>query len=284
MPILIRPDGRQLAYEVSGDAADHVVFSIHGTPGSRVAPHPAIPGARVVSFDRPGYGSSDPQPGRDVAAVVGEVAAIADELGAQTFAVYGISGGGPHALACAALMPERVTRVASLVGIAPADALGDDFTAGMSEANIVEFAAAADGRDALVEMLSPVGDLVRANPEALADMLAEEMPPADLAVLDDPESRKMLVDMMAEGLRRSVDGWIDDDLAFVRPWGFDPATITAPTLLWHGDADVLVPVAHAHWLHATIPNSELTTVPGAGHLDSFGVAPAVVRWLVTGSL
>jgi pimeloyl-ACP methyl ester carboxylesterase len=281
MPILRRPDGRQLAYEVIGDRRDPLVFSIHGTPGSRIGMHPAVPGACVVAFDRPGYGGSSAQPGRDVAAVAGEVEALADELGADRFAVYGTSGGGPHALACAALLGDRVTRAASLVGVAPADALGDSWLAGMSAGNIEEFGAAEAGRDALVEMLTPAGDAVRNDPTAFADTLAEEMPPADVACLDDPVTRKALVDSIAEGLRPGVDGWIDDDLAFVKAWGFDPAVITVPTLVWHGDDDVLVPVAHAHWIHGAIPGSQLVTVPGVGHLASIGVAPSVVAWLAS---
>ncbi|HEY1487100.1 MAG TPA: alpha/beta hydrolase [Micromonosporaceae bacterium] len=282
MPTLNRPDGRTLAYEILGDPGDPVVFSIHGTPGSRLGMHPTVDGACVVAFDRPGYGDSDPQPGRDVAAVVGEVEALADALGAETFAVYGTSGGGPHALACAALLGERVTRVASLVGVAPSDALGEEWTTGMSPSNIEEFAAAAAGRDALSELLTPAGDEARANPAALADMLAEELPPPDVACLSDPRTRDSLVVCMSEGLRRSVDGWIDDDLAFCTAWGFDPATIVVPTLIWHGEDDVLVPVAHAHWLHRAIPGSRLVTVPNAGHLAALGIAPTVVGWLAGG--
>jgi pimeloyl-ACP methyl ester carboxylesterase len=283
MPILQRPDGRRLAYECNGDPRDPVVFSIHGTPGSRLGTHPSRPGVCVVSFDRPGYGASDRQPKRDVAAVAGEVEALADELGANRFGVLGISGGGPHALACAALLGDRVTRVASLVGVAPADAMGDDFATGMSESNIAEFAAAEAGRDALIAMLLPVGVQVRADPDVLADMLAEEMPPPDLACLADPGFRTRLIAGMAEGLRPGEDGWIDDDIAFVTAWGFDPAVITTSTLIWHGEDDVLVPVAHAHWLHRAISGSQLITVPGAGHLAAFDLAPSAVDWLVTGA-
>jgi len=279
MPILRRPDGRALAYEISGEPGEPVVFSIHGTPGSRLGTHPIVPGVRVVSFDRPGYGASSRQPGRDVAAVAPEVAAIADEIGAQTFTVYGVSGGGPHALACAALLPDRVTKVASLVGVAPGDALGERWTTGMSESNVAEFAAAFAGGDALLKMLAPVGDLVRSDPDAIIEMLAEELPPADLAVLTDPDTRAGLVTAMAEGLRPGVDGWIDDDLAFVIAWGFDPALITVPTLVWHGEDDILVPIAHAHWLHEAMPHSRLVTVPDTGHLGAFGVAASVVGWL-----
>lgn len=290
MPILLRPDGRELAYEVIGDRRDPVVFSIHGTPGSRVGLHPAVPGGCLIAFDRPGYGGSDPQTGRDVAAIAGEVEALADELGVGRFAVFGVSGGGPHALACAALLGDRVTRVASLVGVAPADALGsraatddlaDGWTAGMSESNIAEFAAAAEGRDALAQFLAPVAEQVAENPEAIADQLAEELLPADVAWLGEASNRAHLVASMVEGLGLGLDGWIDDDLAFVTAWGFDPATITVPTLIWHGRDDILVPVAHAHALGSAIAGAQLVTEPGQGHLAAFTVVPSVVTWLTS---
>ncbi len=273
------PDGRTLAYEVIGDPSDPVVVSIHGTPGSRLASHPAVDGVCVVSFDRPGYGGSSPQPGRTIASVSHDVAALADRLDVETFTVYGISGGGPHALACAALLPDRVTGVASLVGIAPASTMGREWTTGMTESNIAEFEAAYAGRDALADMLIPAAQQVREDPEALADMLAEELPPPDLAALADPVIRASLVGTIVEGLRVGADGWIDDDLAFVAPWGFDVSTITVPALIWHGEDDELVPVGHAYALHALMPHARLITVPNAGHLASFAHAAQVIGWL-----
>jgi pimeloyl-ACP methyl ester carboxylesterase len=282
MPILSRPDGRQLAYQVIGDPGHPVVFSLHGTPGSRIATHPQVPGICVVAFDRPGYGGSDPQPKRDVAAVAGEVEALADELGVRDFAVFGVSGGGPHALACAALLGDRVTRVASIAGVAPADALGDAWTEGMSPDNVAEFTMAQAGQEALVALLAPLAGQVQARPESMIDLLAEGMPAADLARLNEPVMRQMLIDTMAEGLRTGIQGWVDDDLAFVKAWGFDPATIIAPTLIWHGDADVLVPIAHAHWLHEAVDGSALVTTAGTGHFDALLIAPSVAAWLVSG--
>jgi pimeloyl-ACP methyl ester carboxylesterase len=288
MPSIMRPDGRRITYDAIGDPSHPLVISIHGTPGSRVGSHPSraaidATSAYVVAFDRPGYGGSDRQPVRDVAAVAADVEALADALGASAFAVYGISGGGPHALACAALLPERVTRVASLVGVAPSDALDLDWSAGMSPSNVEEFAAAGTGREALAEMLAPVGDALRLNPDALVDMLIDELPPADVACLRDETFRRVFIGTITEAVRPGVDGWIDDDLAFVARWGFDPALITVPTLIWHGEDDVLVPVAHAHWLHGAIGTSTLVTVPGAGHLAAYAAQDSVLRWLADGT-
>jgi pimeloyl-ACP methyl ester carboxylesterase len=280
MPILKRPDGRRIAFEVSGDASDPLVVSIHGTPGSRVGTHPVVDGVRVLSFDRPGYGDSDPQPVRDVTAVAYEVAALADHLGVDRFGVFGISGGGPHALACAAVLPDRVIRVASLVGPAPWEALGPNFTAGMSESNVTEFAAAAEGRDALAALLDPGSPL---GSEQIMEMLATELPQVDAVLLEDPAFRENLAVSITEGLRNGIGGWLDDDLAFVAPWGFDPATITAPTLIWHGTSDVLVPIGHARWLHQAIEKSELIASPGVGHLAAYAIQERVVRWLVDGT-
>jgi pimeloyl-ACP methyl ester carboxylesterase len=288
MPSLV-VDGRQVAYEVTGDPSHPLVIAAHGTPGGRLASHPSVPiavdraGCCLITFDRPGYGDSDPQPGRTVADVAPIVAALASVVNAETFAVYGISGGAPHALACAALLPGRVTRTASLVGIAPFDALGDDWTTGMTEGNIEEFAAAAAGAEALAAMLTPAVDAIRARPAVLGDFLREDAAPADVAFLDDPAVRDQFVAMTADGVRPGPAGWIDDDLAFVAPWGFDPASIDVPTLIWAGEADTLVPVAHAHSLHRTIRGSALVTVPNGGHLGAFAIQGRVLDWLVNGA-
>src|SRR5262245_58840204 len=153
--------GRRLRFEVYGAHSGPLVFLAHATPGSRIAMGPDDStldrlGARLVSYDRPGYGGSDPQPGRTVADAADDVSAIADELDVATFGVYGVGGGGPHALACAALLPDRVTRVAALAGPAPHDAEGLDWPAGLSKSTVEEFTAASVGADALAAELAPV--------------------------------------------------------------------------------------------------------------------------------
>ena len=166
--IVLTDDGRRVAVEQFGDAAGRPVFLLHGTPGSRMQPVPRGMvlhhlGVRLITFDRPGYGQSERLPGRDVAAAAIDVKAIADQLGLDTFALVGRSGGGPHALACAALLPGRVTRVAALVTLAPQAAEGLDWFEGMTESNVVEYNAAASGAGVLETRLAPRAAEIRAR-------------------------------------------------------------------------------------------------------------------------
>jgi pimeloyl-ACP methyl ester carboxylesterase len=280
-------DGRDLAVEDFGEPGARPVFLLHGTPESRLCPRPsdtelAALGVRLITFDRAGYGASSPDPGRTVASAAADVAAIADALGLGTFAVAGVSGGGPHALACAALLADRVTRAACVCGPAPFDAEGLDFYAGMSESNIEEFGAAVAGREQLAALLAEAVASIRENPDALLDAAAGELSSFDREMLEDPSVRAQFARDFGEAVRVSADGWIDDDLAFVRPWGFDPAAITVPTTVWHGAADVLVPLAHAEWNIARIPGARADIVKEAGHLNQITAMPGILRWLLDG--
>jgi pimeloyl-ACP methyl ester carboxylesterase len=279
------PDGRQISIQVSGDPEGSPVILLHGTPGSRVGPYPRGQllhrmGVKLITFDRPGYGGSDRLPGRQVADVAGDVAAIADHLGISRFAVVGRSGGGPHALACAALLPDRVSRAAVLVGLAPQGAEGLDWFDGMVESNVLHFTAAGAGLGPLAGRLMASADAFHADPASLIDGLLANLTDDDLTVVADPGIRAMLIRSYQEALRTSVDGWIDDARAFCRPWGFDPATVTVPVLLWHGDRDMFSPVAHARWLGARIPDATLVVKSGAAHLGALKVLPDVLRMLV----
>ena len=258
---------------------------LHGTPGSRVGPFPLGRvlyelGVRLVSFDRPGYGGSDRQPGRRVADVARDVEAIADELGLAEFAVVGRSGGGPHALACAALLRGRVTRAGVLVSLAPRAAEGLDWFAGMSESNVREFTTAASEPERLIETLAQVADQVQADPTSLVPALGPEMPAADRRVVADKGIRQLLVKNFAEALRESAAGWFDDDLALINPWGFDLSEIQVPVLLWHGENDQFSPAAHTRWLARQISGAELWVGPGAAHFGALEVVPDVLSWLI----
>jgi pimeloyl-ACP methyl ester carboxylesterase len=276
--------GRRLSTQVYGDPDGNPVFLLHGTPGSRLGPRPRSAvlhrlGIQLISFDRPGYGESDRMANRRVADVAADVLAIADAYGLGKFAVVGRSGGGPHALACAALLPERTTRAAVLVGLAPRAADGLDWFDGMAQSNVMEFTAAANGYEDIVAHTKAVASAVRANPASLITRLQTELPDSDRRVVADRGVRSMLIETYAEALRTSDHGWIDDVLAFCSPWGFDPATVTVPVLLWHGASDVFSPASHARWLAERIPSAAVVVQAGAAHFGALDVLPDILRWL-----
>jgi pimeloyl-ACP methyl ester carboxylesterase len=278
--------GRQLSAEVFGDPDGVPVFLLHGTPGSRLGPRPRPVllnrlGIRLIAFDRPGYGSSDRLAGRRVADVASDVASIADAYGLERFAVVGRSGGGPHALACAALLPERTTKAAVLVGLAPHGAEGLDWFDGMAKSNVMEYTAAAAGLEHISARLKLAAETIRADPASLIATLQAELPDSDRRVVADRGIRSMLVNNYAEGLRRSAYGWIDDALAFCSPWGFEPEAVAVPVLLWHGESDVFSPVSHAKWLASRIPGATVIVQAGAAHFGALDVLPDILRWLAS---
>jgi len=265
------------------------VFLLHGTPGSRLGPLPRGRvlyelGVRLITFDRPGYGWSDRLVARLVADVVPDVQAIADELGLDRFAVIGRSGGGPHALACAALLPERVTRAGVLVSLAPWAAEGLDWFAGMADSNVREYTAAATAPEALTAHLVQVAAQIRADPASHVNTLNPEMPEADRRIVADVGIRALLAQNFAEALRDSAAGWIDDALAFCAPWGFNLADIKVPVLLWHGQNDVFSPASHARWLADQIPGAIMSIRPDTAHFGALEVIPDVLSWLIRPAL
>jgi pimeloyl-ACP methyl ester carboxylesterase len=236
-------------------------------------------GVRLIAFDRPGYGGSDRKLGRLVSDAAADVVAIADAMEIERFAVLGRSGGGPHALACAALIPDRITRVAAMVGLAPSDVDGLDWFAGMTPANITEYTAARLGYHAVAERLEVAAARIRANPSRMIAQLYDDLTESDRHIVADIGIRKMLVSNYAEGLRLSAAGWIDDVMALTSPWGFDPADIAVPTLLWHGSEDRFAPAGHGLWLGDRIPGAISIIDPGRSHFDAIGLLPRVIAWL-----
>ena len=196
--------------------------------------------------------------------------------------MVGRSGGGPHALACAALLPERVTKAAVLVGLAPHGADGLDWFDGMAQSNVLEFTAAANGYEDLAAHTKAVAEAVRADPASLIARLQAELPDPDRRVVADHGIRSMLLETYAEALRTSDYGWIDDALAFCSPWGFDPASVTVPVLLWHGASDIFSPASHARWLADRIPSAAVVVQAGAAHFGALDVLPDILRWLSAG--
>lgn len=265
------PDGRTLSVYEGGDPGGAAIFTLNGTPSSgllyerhvRLAEEHAV---RLVGYDRPGYGGSSPQRDRNVVDAAADVATIADALAIERFAVWGVSGGGPHALACAARLEERIAAVATLAAVAPYGAEGLDWLAGMGEANIHEFTLALEGREALTPFLeAEARTIVNADPEALIAAWRSLLSPVDAAACRD-ELGVYLIENEKVAIGERVDGWVDDDLAFTRPWDFELDEISVPVLLLQGREDRFVPFAHGEWLAARIPGVEARLTDGDGHL------------------
>jgi pimeloyl-ACP methyl ester carboxylesterase len=267
---LALPGGRVLHVYDTGGPARSTVFWHHGTPNTGAPPGPLLPlaeqlGVRWVSFDRPGYGTSTPVPGRTAGIAAECVTAVADALGIGEFALMGHSGGGTHALACAALLPDRVLAVAGLAAVAPFDAEGLDWFGGMAPASAASLRAATEGR-AAKELY-----------EATAEFDPDVFTAADFAVLKG--SWSWLDDVVRAALAGGPGGLIDDDLAYVTPWGGDPAGITAPVLLLHGEDDRMIPATHSAWLAERCPDAELRVSPDDGHLSVLEHAADALTWL-----
>ncbi|MEO8851616.1 MAG: alpha/beta hydrolase [Allobranchiibius sp.] len=272
MTLMNLPDGRALDVRVDGPTGGRVLLFHHGTPGS-AAPFRFIAtaahalGLRTVTYSRPGYGDSTRHTGRTVADVVPDLMHVLDRLGIEDCLTAGWSGGGPHALACGALAPDRVHGVLTMAGVAPYDAPGLNFLDGMGQENIEEFGATVAGEHAWREaMRSDAEQLALATPAKIVEGMASLLPPSDLAVLTD-EFGEDLAAGFREGLRNGADGWLDDDLAFVRPWGFDLAEIKVPVQVWQGSEDLMVPAAHGRWLAQAVPGVQAHLLEGEGHLS-----------------
>jgi pimeloyl-ACP methyl ester carboxylesterase len=271
------PDGRRLEAFLVGwadtDDGAGVVVDHHGTPGCG---HPsrllvaaaAARGLRILAPTRPGYGASTPQPGRNVAAVAGDVAVLLDQLGVATAAVFGGSGGGPHSLATAALLPHRITAAATIAGVGPFGGPGLDFLAGMGQENIDEFGAALAGESELRAFLEAERpNVLAATAHQIAESMITLLPPVDVAVM----TGVMADDVVATfsgALRPGIEGWLGDDLAFTRPWGFELSALAAvPVTIWQGELDQMVPAAHGRWLAEQLPHATVHLLPDDGHLS-----------------
>jgi pimeloyl-ACP methyl ester carboxylesterase len=265
------PDGRTLAIEEGGDPAGRPVLVHNGTPNSRhlfapVAGDAAARGLRLIGYDRPGYGGSTAQPGRTVADCAADARAICAELGITRLAMWGISGGGPHLLACAALLPDLVVAAASLAALAPSDAAGLDWFEGMGQDNVDDFKLGqSDKVAARAKLETEREETMAASGEDLAGLLKTLLTPADTAVLTG-EFAEYLAWTGREGLAPGAQGWWDDGEAFGRDWGFELSAIEVPVLLMHGREDQFVPFGHGQWLAGRIPGVEARLLDDDGHL------------------
>jgi pimeloyl-ACP methyl ester carboxylesterase len=279
--------GRTLHVVEDGDPRGIPVLVHPGTPGGAEPFYrPWVEdardrGIRLIAYDRPGYGPSTPQPGRRVADAAADAWLIADSLGIDRFATWGVSGGGPHALACAALLGDRVTAAASLASPAPYDADGLDWYAGQAEDNLVEHGAAVEGAEPLRRLLEPARrGMLAAQPAEMRAGMGDLLDPLDAALFDDEVSAYLLRGSQ-HGLADGLDGWVDDDLAFVTPWGFAPEDCATPVLLMHGEHDRFIPASHGRWLAARIPRVDARISGDDAHLTlSIRRIPEVHEWLM----
>jgi pimeloyl-ACP methyl ester carboxylesterase len=254
-------DGRNIDVLTAGPE-DGLPLVIHeGTPiGLEVFP-PTVEavaqrGLRVVMVARPGYEQSTPRPGRRVRDIATDVAQVLDALGADTFVTAGWSGGGPHALACAACLPGRCLAAASVSGVGPYGVEGLDFFAGMGPENVEEFSTTLRGEEELTRAIT--GEDVAA---ALGGLASD----ADKAVLTGEYAAAIAAGLRG-AVRNGIAGWRDDDFAFAADWGFALDALDTPVAIWQGDQDRMVPYAHGQWLAAHIPGARAHLMPGEGHL------------------
>jgi pimeloyl-ACP methyl ester carboxylesterase len=231
-------------------------------------------GLEYVAYSRPGYADAPRHEGRSVADCAADVAALLDELGAERCYTLGWSGGGPHALACAALLRDRVIKAAVVAGVAPFDADGLDWKAGMGEENLQEFAAMEAGPEqlrAFLEQARP--SLTAITAEQIEASLGDLIGDADRRVIAG-DFAAWLAESFRTALANSSDGWFDDDIAFFGDWGFDLGAIGVPVTVWQGDDDRMVPFAHGEWVAAHVPGARAELRRGEGHIsllvDRFG--------------
>jgi pimeloyl-ACP methyl ester carboxylesterase len=278
-------DGRVLEYLVSGPPDGRTLLFQPGTPNAGalfsaiVAPAAEL-GLRTVSYSRPGYGQSTAKPGRSVADAVPDVETVLDAVGAERFVTLGWSGGGPHALATGALLPQRCQAVAVLAGVAPYPASGMDWFVGMGEANLAEFGAALAGPDQLGPLLeSFAAELANVTGKDVTEAMAGLLSPVDQAALTGE-----FADEMAAAMRRAVSngiaGWRDDDLAFVRDWGFEFGQLTVSVDVWQGRQDRMVPFEHGQWLAAKVPNAQAHLFATEGHVSIVNQLPQLLADLL----
>ncbi len=265
------PDGRDIDVLTTGPEDGFPLVIHEGTPAglvvdSNTAAEAAQRGLRYVVAARPGYEDSTPRPGRRVADVAADAAAVLDALGAGEFVSLGMSGGGPHTLACAALLPGRCLAAASIAGIAPYPADGLDFLAGMGPENVTEFTLTLEGAGALTPYLEKEAEPLRQiTGEQIAAALGGVISGADAGVITGEFADELAASTRA-ALREGVAGWRDDDLAFAADWGFSLNALAGRVAVWQGDQDLMVPFAHGQWLAAHIPGARVHLEPGEGHL------------------
>ena len=269
---IVSRDGRRLEVLTDGPEDGFPLVFHHGTPQGAVPfgvlNRPAADrGLRVIAYSRPGYGGSTARADAVVADDAQDVADILDALGYDEFVTLGWSGGGPRAIACAAMLPGRCRAAASGAGIAPPDAAGLDLLAGMGPENVEEFTAAFEGKAALTAWLDAnSASVFEATAEQIVAAFGELVPDVDKAALTGELAEHLAASFRAAG-RQGITGWLDDDLMLVRPWGFDLSAIEVPVAIWQGTEDLMVPFSHAQWLADHVRGASAHLVEGQGHFS-----------------
>ncbi|HVB52951.1 MAG TPA: alpha/beta fold hydrolase [Candidatus Acidoferrales bacterium] len=278
-------DGRMLDVVDTGQIDNPAVVVHHGTPGARGLfrgwrDDAERRGIRLIGYSRPGYGDSTRSQGRLVGEAAGDVAAIADHLKLAKLATWGYSGGGPHALSCAAQLPDLVVAAATIASVAPYEAEGLDWLAGMGEGNVEEFDAILAGEATTRALHEAAVAAMPTTVDGLIEDMATVLSPPDRAAIQDHLGQWMTA-LFADAFAHGADGWIDDDLAFVHPWGFDLSAIRVPLQLWQGQHDLMVPATHGRWLASQLPEAEWHYLPESGHLTLLvDQVPLLHQWLL----
>jgi pimeloyl-ACP methyl ester carboxylesterase len=280
--VLTLSSGRRLGWAEYGDRGGRPVFAFHGLPGSRRQRHPDDGiarglGARMLHLERPGFGVSDPCPGRSLAGWAQDVAQACDLLGVDTMRLAGVSGGGPYALACAAVLGSRVQRVAVINSVGPPEAMR---AGGYSALVRLGFALAPRGAWTMRPFAALAGAVARRLPERYFELLGAGLNATDRRVFARREIREMFAEDMSEAFAQSGAAMAQDLTLIASRWDFDPGAIRAPLGLWHGTEDRIVPVAAAQALAASVPHAELHLLRGEGHFLVFERWPEILGWLV----
>jgi pimeloyl-ACP methyl ester carboxylesterase len=270
--VITGPGGRALVVDVRGPADGEVVAFHHGTPAAgQISDVRALAGeergVRHVGYTRPGYGESDRHEGRTVADCAADLAAVLDALAIERCFTVGLSGGGPHALACSALLGERVIAAATIGSIAPRGVDGLDWLDGMGQENLDEFAAFDAGPQTLIPLLERFrGELMEASGDDLLAAFGDLVSDVDRATITG-EFAEFLASESRVALQHGVGGWFDDDVAILGDWGFDLGAITRPVRIWQGAQDRFVPYAHGVWLAEHVPGARAELLEDEGHLS-----------------
>ncbi len=277
--------GRELCVEIAGDPHGKPILVHTGSPNSRHLYGEWIAdaedkGIRLISYDRPGYGGSTVRPGHTVASGAEDVRTIAEALGHDRLGFWGWSGGGPYALACAALLPDVAVAVAAVASLAPYGAEGLDYFAGMGELNAEDIRLFFSDPEESRRMHHQAWEEARAaTPEQLAEVMKSVLSPVDAEAMTGAVAQ-WLADRAHDGLAAGDQGWWDDGASHLTGWGFDLEDIRVPVKIWHGRQDRMVPVQHSEWLAANVLGAEAEITDSDGHLTVIGRVGEIHDWLL----